>query len=190
MTLTSSNAEDEALRIQNEMHRLEERVEADPELTSEGKTAALSKAFDEASARMAALKGSHAEETAVSELDIQRLLFGASNLSGADAVSQRDAMARAAQVQSPDEAFKLLQQAEWSGDVQLERAVARACYEASMTAPGEFSNRWRQLVDLYASRTPGLPEKLAELRQLQAQTRARNIRNGMVFRVPKPSRIR
>ncbi|WP_017936063.1 hypothetical protein [Nocardioides sp. Iso805N] len=136
------------------------------DLTPDGRIRRLAIAYLSAKAQMDELQTSWAGTSAINAETIDRDVFGAPNVVGADAISSRDAADRASRVESPEDGMRLLQQAERTGDEILARAVAQYAYDQQGVV---FGSGWTDVVDAFASRRPEVAQKLTDL---AAATRA------------------
>lgn len=74
---------------------------------------------------MRELQETHEAHNRLTKRSLTRELFGATSVSGSDAISMRDALDRADSLNSPGQALELLDRAERSGDRHLAQAVAQ-----------------------------------------------------------------
>ena len=100
---------------------------------------------------MNALKSTHAGLTQHRKTVTAKELFGSENVSGAEAVSSRDAADRVAQVRTPAEATAMLERAEQTGDQALTQAVAATAFERAQSWLG--GSAWAR-VDRSVRRCP------------------------------------
>jgi len=113
--------------------------------------------------------------------ELERQVFGVSAVSGADAVSFRDATDRADKLKYITDATKALGTAELSGDAILAKAIVMRAWQAG----------WTAVVDQYAVTHPTVTDKLVELGTLREDldSRASRLAGGMAGALPRPSEI-
>ena len=113
--------------------------------------------------------------------ELERQVFGASTVSGADAVSFRDATDRADKLENPDAALRALGNAELSGDAILAKAIVMRAWLAG----------WNPVVDQYAVNHPTVTDKLVELGTLRENldSAASRLAGGMAGSLARPTEI-
>jgi hypothetical protein len=100
---------DAAARILRDFHQDVRAARADDRLSDRGRQQRMAVAYRRADAEMKKLKVNVEGGIALTAAQLQRKVFGSEKpLSGADAVSMRDAMTRAGQLKSADKAHSLL----------------------------------------------------------------------------------
>lgn len=186
MARISAQAATAADNIRADLNAAAERARADGTLSPVGRQQKIAAAYVDAKRRMDALSANVQDGAAVTSASLQKQLFGTAGVTGADAVSVRDAAARAAQLESADEGLQLLRSAEVNGDEQLARAIASRAF-AEARSP--FGGSWSQVVDEYAASRPGVGRKMEELAAAQRNHAADAVTNAFATAVPKPSEI-
>jgi hypothetical protein len=151
-----------------------ERVRNNPQLSAVGKQQQLAAAWKTASTAMDGHKTTFNGTQTLTATDQRRRVFGADNVTGADAVSMRDAFDRAAQLQSGDEALALLRRAELTGDDHLARAVAATAFDKSA---GGFIGAadWTAVVDAFTATRPDVAQSMQEI----ANAESSNVKDAL-----------
>lgn len=156
-------------------------ISADPNLTVEGKRAAMAGPHLTAKAKVAALGQAEQDRLATDTVKAENLLFDRSpSMAGSDAISARDAADRAEQLRTPADAAKLLGRAHATGDTALAGAVAAHAHGqgwGQVVATHAATSRARQAAydGLMASGAPG--------------GRSDQMTRRMVFSVPPPTEL-
>lgn len=164
-----------------------ESIRGNGDLTAEARQRRIAQAYSQASSAMAELKSGWEQSNVRRQETLTRDLFGSSGASGADAISFRDALDRAAQIETPEEAARILARAQNTGDTVLARAVAQAAYEQMGGALG--GPEWVAVVNAFAEKTPTAVEKINELSDLQANGPSGDIMTAMHFHLSKPNEL-
>lgn len=145
MTDTTDPVTAEAESIRVGLDRQVKRIAADPDLTDEARVRQASEAHAAASQSMDDLRGRvTAERERKQKAAASRLLGGGGGVSGADAISMRDATERAERLESAADARKLLDRARSNGDETLVRAILFEARERSQSVMG---GAWARLLD-------------------------------------------
>lgn len=113
--------------------------------------------------------------------DLERQVFGTSAVSGADAVSFRDATDRAHKLDNAAAALTALGTAELSGDAILAKAIVLRAWAAG----------WTDVVERYAITHPTVTDKLAELGALRQNldSASSKLAGGMAGSLARPTEI-
>jgi hypothetical protein len=152
---------DAAARVLRDFHQDVRSARADDRLSDRGRQQRMALTYRRADAEMKKLKVNVEGGMALTAGHLQRKVFGSETpLSGADAISMRDAMTRAGQLKNADEAHSLLQQAELTGDDHLAKALVRRAFDSSRD--GALGN-WGGVIDAYAASRPDVARRLQEL---------------------------
>jgi hypothetical protein len=175
---------DQAAQIAAERDRMIETIMADANLSQAGKQRAVAKQHQAAVERMQVLKDNFSGGSVITAQELGKQLFGADQVTGADAISMRDAHDRAAQVEDPQAAAALLDAARMYGDEHLARAVAHRAYNESQSPL--VGPAWSPVVEAYASSRPEVAERLQEYHEARSQTMQDNLAAGFAFALPKP----
>jgi hypothetical protein len=178
---------DQASQIATERDRVVERIMADQNLSPAGKQRAVARAHQQAVNAMDALKANFQGGAVITADELGKRLFGAQQVTGADAVSMRDAHDRAAQVEDPGEARNLLEAAHMYGDEHLAKAVGHKAYQMSQTPL--FGPAWAPVLEAYAASRPEIAEQLQEYHDARSQRTQDSLAAGFAFALPKPSII-
>ncbi|MGC4109449.1 MAG: hypothetical protein QM747_03275 [Nocardioides sp.] len=175
---------DQAARIGDDHQKAVDRIMNDASLSVEGKQRAAAKIHLAAVEQMQTLKTNFQGGAVISAQELGKQLFGADQVTGADAISMRDAHDRAAQIEGPQDAIDLLNSAQMYGDDHLARAVAHRAYNESQTPL--FGPAWMPVVETYAANRPQVAQKLQDYHDARSQTTADNLAAGMAFYLSKP----
>lgn len=154
-------------------------IRADPSLSDVGRQQQLAAAYIRTRDAVARLQ-SRATANASTRRDVLiRTLFGLTTTADPNAaISFRDAQDRAAALENPRAAQRLLDQANRTGDEHLAKAIAHRAYE----------DAWFDVLDKYASTRPSVEAKLGEL-VTQEPTLASTIGAAMAYAVTKPTEL-
>lgn len=147
-------------RIGQGYSRRVEEIKGNGDLNEDAKRRLMAEAYEAASAEMDAVRDGWTQATQARRKTLARDLFGASSVSGADAISMRDAADRAAQLESPDDAAALLRRADNSGDTVLTRAIAQHAFDQ---ASGPFGDAWNGVLSAFAESRPHTADRINEL---------------------------
>lgn len=145
MTDTTDPVTAEAESIRVGLDRQVKRIAADPDLTDEARVRQVSEAHAVAAQSMDDLRSRvTAERERKQKAAASRLLGSTSAVSGADAISMRDATERAERLESAADARKLLDRARSNGDETLVRAIL---FEARERSQSVLGLAWSRLLD-------------------------------------------
>lgn len=188
MPKITKEAADKAAGILREFHADVRSARTDDRLSDRGRQQKLAVAYRRAGAAMTALKVNVEGGAVLTAAQLQREVFGSETpLSGADAISMRDAMTRAGQLKNADEAHALLLQAEMTGDDHLAKAVARRAFDNSRD--GGVGN-WGGVVDAYVAPRPDVADRLQQLSDARSRDLQDALAWGMTTRVAQPDELR
>lgn len=117
-----------------------ERISARKDLTLEAKRAAAARIYKPASEQIRAMLDQHIAKVSQHKQQLARKAFGYDNAADpATAMARRQARQQAAAVTDPEEAERLIRDANFSGDRELARAVAATSFERG----------WHNIVDVW-----------------------------------------
>lgn len=152
-------------QIREQYNRQIERIRAREDLTPQAKQVSMARAYQAATARLDAARQTDRQQFEDRRATLEKRLFGNRELSGADAISQRDARERASRYTHPDEALAAYKRAQRDGDRDMMRALGSwAADQAALPLLGEA---WLPVVEEHAAATPGYAQNLQELRSLR-----------------------
>jgi hypothetical protein len=147
------------------------QVRGDASLSELGKTQTIARAWMNTRAEIQRLAQLDID-TAIARFDtLEAEVFGASTVTGADAVSFRDATDRATKLVSSDAAAQALGTATLSGDRVLAQAVVLRAWQMG----------WQDVVDQYALSHPAVTDQLAELGSLRRHLDSRVSHAGSII---------
>ncbi|MEU5247299.1 hypothetical protein AB0G81_24915 [Streptomyces asoensis] len=152
-------------QIRESYNRQIENIRSRNDLTTQAKQVAMARAHTAAAAKLDAARQADQQQYQARRSQLEKRLFGNRDLSGADAISARDARERVAQYTNPDEALAAYKRAQRDGDRDMMRALGS--WAADQAALPIFGDAWRPLVDEHAAATPGYAGNLEELRSLR-----------------------
>jgi hypothetical protein len=172
--------------IQRELTATLERNRTNTNLSGEARQRLAASAYLKAQEKMAGIKASGQRSTAQSRAALERKLFGLP--AGADSsavISYRDAVDRAARVESAADATAMLKRAAISGDQLLAKAVLGRAFEGG----------WVGVVDSYVESQPdsaGPIDQLIELNdnEARASTHAARFAESLFSSVPRPEELK
>jgi hypothetical protein len=151
-------------QIRESHNRQIEKIRARQDLTVQAKQVAMARVHQTTVAKLDAAHQADQQRYQQRAATLEKRLFGNRDLSGADAISARDARERVTQYTHPDEALAAYKRAQRDGDRDMMHALGSwAADQAVMPILGEA---WRPLVEAHAEATPGYRENLEELRSL------------------------
>jgi hypothetical protein len=162
-------------------------IRSNMDLSQQGRRRLIAAAYKDAAGKLSDLSENFDRTASLTAEQTARDLFGGSYLTGADAISQRDAEDRAAQLENGDQALALLARAQRNGDQHLARAVASVAFERSqhpLTAP-----TWQPVVQAFADANPGTAAKLQQLADLRRDQTTNGLTNAILLSTPKPSEL-
>lgn len=172
--------------IQDRFNKTVTAIRSDGDLTEDARTRRLAVAHKSAEGEMDRLRQRWGGGASVSAESLTRQVFGASAVSGMDAISARDAGDRASQITDADEALRLVRWSMDNGDDVLAQAVARHAFDRR----GEFiGGDWGGVVDAYAEARPAIAEKLTELANVRRDTINTSLAAGFIFSIHKPREL-
>lgn len=156
---------DQAHGIRTTFEGHAERARNDRTLSKVGRAQKVAAAWRQAQTSMDGLRSNFQSDATLTAADVRQQVFGAKAVTGADAVSMRDAYDRASQVQSPADAGALLARAEMTGDTHLARAVAATAYDNAVTTPAFLGggDAWTGVLNQYMSTRPDVADQLQRL---------------------------
>ncbi|MFF3377179.1 hypothetical protein ACFYXF_30020 [Streptomyces sp. NPDC002680] len=116
------------------------RISARKDLTLEAKRTAAARVYKPATEQIRAMLDQHIAKVSAHKQQLARKAFGYDNAADpATAMARRQARQQAAAVTDPEEAERLIRDANFSGDRELARAVAAASFERG----------WHSVVDVW-----------------------------------------
>jgi hypothetical protein len=154
------------------------------DLSDLGKSANIAAMHLRTKAKLTGLAQSEKDRRASDRKDAETTLYGLPRqpLSGADAISQRDAADRAAALSTPTSAATLLDRAQRSGDVHLASAVAQRAAQSG----------WREVLKQYVGDDAGKREALDTINTHNAtvDTPQDKMTADMIFRSGTPPEVK
>jgi len=142
-------------------------VRADKNLSELGRRNAVKAAYEDAQAKVRALRAKVDADQATRRHNLERRLFGLDPLAGpSDVISFRDAQDRVSRAKSADELGELMEQAHASGDKTLLKAAFAMANRRSRGALG--ADDWAGLVEEYVAEHPSAAGDLAEYRAMNS----------------------
>lgn len=162
MFVSTSNiaGRDRAAAIKANANASMKNIRSDQSLSAEGKRERLAEIYRATQTQLAALKAEVERAPRERRDTLQKRLFGARGpVTGADAISYRDAYMRASQLTSEDEARELLEIAQASNDQVLADAVAQQAIKRS----------WIPTLESWSGGNQRLDDQLGELLQVNAE---------------------
>lgn len=178
---------DKAAAIQAELQRSADAFRSNGDLNQEARFRGIATAYAVADKQMTVLRESWEGDAEQTTTDLRRAAFGSVASSGADAISARDADDRAAQLEDPIEAARLLDRADRNGDDSLARSIAMRAFEELYSAFGD--RRWVDVLEAYVETRPRLAPKIDQLLEMQRSADGDRFMNAMWFVVPKPTEV-
>lgn len=186
MTFNDTPEGRRATQIQNNYHSEIERIRSDKNLTPEGKKEQIAAQYNSASNALGAIKDELNTAKTLRTHVLRRDLFGSTTTADAQtAISFRDARDRVGALGQFDqeEALKLLDHAEISGDTVMVKALMQRAIELS----------WNQVANSYAERHPHYRDKVKELLSLQTPkgifTNQDSWERGIALNLQKPEEL-
>jgi hypothetical protein len=168
--------------------RLNSRISAarsNADLTADGKTKEMARAYLEADEAMTKLKDAWQGGSEKDVVALGRDIFGSTSAAGVDAISSRDADDRAASLDNAQAALDLLERAEENGDSVLARAIAQRAYRNRSDVFGG----WEAVLDAYTTSRPEVAEKIHALDDARRNTIRTNFAAGITFSLNKPAEL-
>ena len=186
--MTSSYTE-KAQQLQKQYVARLDALRSRKDLSDDGRRRQIAKLKVETSDAMRKLTQ---ENTAATERSKRRLLdrvFGNAAVPASQIVAHRDALDRAAKIQTAKEAADALELATFTGDHQLARAIAMRAYDRAQ-GPSVVSREWANIVNAWAeNEAPSIQEALTELSQ-STQTHTERLLQQMQFSVSEPAELK
>lgn len=181
---------DQAIKIHQQRDVEINRALGNDNLSAQGQKIAVAKAHVAAQRAMDDLQNNMQAGAQLTADDVQKRLFGStSTVSGADAVSMRDANDRVSQlgVGDADQASTMMQTALLTGDTHLSQAIARQAYAYTSGMP--FAPRgWAEVLNTYADANPKFASQLEQYQDATASWQADGLEQ-FVFILPVPSML-
>jgi hypothetical protein len=156
------------------------------DLSDEGKRAHLAGIYQDARNELRAINQREDADREQQRGKLQRTLFGNPSADPSSVISYRDALDRAGQLKSAEEALDLLHRAELTQDEALARAIGHHAASRNVTS----GDGWGRVLDSWAQARPGISDTLDELADLSAgdSTRAKFARK-MSRSFPAPTEL-
>ncbi|RIX26475.1 hypothetical protein [Amnibacterium setariae] len=156
---------DEAATVQRNLGAAKRAIEADPNLSDQGRREQIATLRDSAQTRLDQLKAAEVKAIKDKTTSLERSVFGyTSTTDPSEIISRRDADDRADRLQDSKEAEALLERAERAGDKHLAQAIIRVAAVRG----------YQGVVRAYESEHPATGSKLALLAQIQQGTTTAN----------------
>lgn len=188
MARMTQDIKDQAARIHQTRDNAINSALANQSLSAAGQRLAAATAQLTAQRSMDALQNNFESGAQLTATDLERRLFGSPTpVTGADAVSMRDANDRASQLTDPGEALSMMQTALMTGDDLLARAIARQAYGMRNSPLGALGG-WGDVLDAYAEQNPTFASQLRQYSDATASA-LRDSVDGLIFYLPSPSII-
>ncbi|WJL95881.1 hypothetical protein QSU92_01245 [Microbacterium sp. ET2] len=164
---------DRAEREKNSHWGRIKQIDADAELSDEGKKAQRDRFAESARERLRALRAEEEARVDAKISELERRLDGATGTSSTDVIAFRDAQDRAERLDDADDAKRMLDRALRSNDKSLAFAIFRRALDAN----------WRGLVADFTTAQPqvaGVAQDLEVLYRHRANTMARTLVYGLL----------
>ena len=151
-----------AEEIRQQLDAQTQRINGQRNLTAAAKRTMLARAYIQARTALDELKDQEAQTVARERKKLERKLFGTTgfNPDPQAVIASRDANDRAARIESPAEAERMLQRAERDGDSILAKAIA------SRAADWSGDPSWARVVHQYVAERPAEAETLQAMQSL------------------------
>ncbi|WGY04325.1 hypothetical protein QI633_11265 [Nocardioides sp. QY071] len=149
-----------AMAIHDKLNATLARVRGNKDLNDDGRLRQLAKAYTDAKVQLTSLREQFEGERAATVTKLNREIFGATSVSGADAISLRDAADRASQITDPADALRLVQQANDTGDEVLARAIAQVAHR---NHAGFLGAAWAPVLEAFLAERPVIAARLTQL---------------------------
>ncbi|MDO9398387.1 MAG: hypothetical protein Q7T71_17720 [Herbiconiux sp.] len=146
-----------AARVQSNASARKNQINQDPNLTPQGRDAALEKVNTESRAIMDQLRAEEIKLATDKRDSLRRTVMGTVGTDSSSIISYRDAQDRADKLEDRDEAERVMQRALTSGDKALASAVAEAA----------LSKDYRSVYEIYAAANPATAEAAKDLATLE-----------------------
>ncbi len=135
-------------------------IRTDGNLSEQGKREAMAAVYTPLKHQLQAIRDGIAERDQKHKVEFERKLFGLpANALSVDVIGYRDALDRAARLESYEQAAALLARVESSGDTGLGRAIFARAYESG----GPGNTGWNRIVEEYLHRYPETVDTVTEL---------------------------
>jgi hypothetical protein len=180
------NVADQAAAVQDTLNRTVAALRVNADLTMDGRTRQFAVAYQRATQDMEQVQASFEGSSATTVSTLTKDIFGEVNVTGADAISVRDAADRASRLETAEDAAALLDQADNNGDDVLARAVAQRAYQCRNDL---FGNDWAAVVDTYAVSHPEVGQRLSELESAQRTSLMNGLTAAWTFSLAKPPEL-
>lgn len=179
-----TTAQAQGVQVRAEALKRFEEIRRSTDLSESGKTRALARAWSDAEADLAQIRGQIRAEQDRRRDSLRARLFGTQAATGVDAIGFRDAHTRAGQLSSQDDAIGLLAVSRLSGDTVLAKAVALRA----------FAENWTRVLSVFADGDPAVEADINELFMLDASNGspgsvASRLENDMATTLMKPAEI-
>ncbi len=175
-------------RVRARLAKETEHIQAQNNLDREGQRARLAAARLKAKTDLKRLGATEADHVDSRRAQRIREFFGYTRPDDNRIVSIRDASDRATRIETPDDAAKLMNSADQTGDTVLLRALAQECAQRS----NPLESGWGVLFHTWAQQQPGGAEALAELNLIGEETTdtgSRLMRERAFGLPPKPPEL-
>ncbi|WP_052765203.1 hypothetical protein [Mycolicibacterium obuense] len=179
---TSTPHRQQITQLQTAYRQALDDIRGDASLSELGKQQLIARAWTNTRAELSRLQQLDFDTQVARYNTLERTVFGtAASSTGADAVSFRDAVDRAAKLENAESAMRLLGTSELSGDTVLARAVLMRAWEAG----------WNDVVESYACNHATVSDKLAELVALRQSLdgRASKLGGAMAASLTRPTEL-
>lgn len=174
MPAITEDAAKQAAKIHSTMQQAVDEIRGNADLTDEGRTRQLATVYAKAREAMHTLRQEFEAERATTAKQLNREVFGYSADAGVDLMLVRDAADRVSRVTEPDEAVRLLEMAEDTGDEVLARAVAQHAHRNNV---GLLGAAWGQVLGAYLEERPDMANRLEQLEGTQGGNFAAGVGN-------------
>jgi hypothetical protein len=183
--------DDAAAKAQAHLDRASKQyaaIDANESLTAEGKAEQRQSVYDNTDAVVTKLREDSARDTEVRIRQLTKSLFGGNRLDGASAQAASAAADRAAAIDSAEEAKRVVQDAELSGNDYLSKAVVHKALEAYLEND-MFGAPWGEVVNLWCDGHPSREEAVRKLVELRSPSKSGPFA-AMAFVVPTPPGVK
>ena len=143
----------EASQVQSAHGKDIERINADATLSTEGKRVRLEESKEQVANRLQALKAKEMQLVDDEISRLERLLDAKAGTTSSDIIAFRDAQDRAERISDWNEANRILERAERTGDKTLAHAVFRRALDSG----------WTSTTQAFAKANPDLAEAAKDL---------------------------
>jgi hypothetical protein len=179
---------DRASAIKTSARQQIEGVRANKTLSALGRRDAIRDIHTDTQRQLANLKADVERAPKQRREFLESVLFGASAVTGSEAISARDAYLRASQIKDHDEAAQLMEVARLSGDTVLAKAVAQVAVK----------HVWIDVLEVHANGDTYLEDRYSELLQIngeladtgtETQRVAAEMARQLVFNLEQPHEL-